>query len=48
MQEDTRAMFEQAGAEEAGTVARVVEYLKSIGAGVGMEDLISLIAISRH
>lgn len=30
MQEDTRTMFEQAGAEETSTVARVVEYLKSM------------------
>jgi hypothetical protein len=44
MQEDTRAMFEQAGAEEAGTVARVAEYLKSIGAGVGMDDAVGTMA----
>jgi hypothetical protein len=40
MQEDTRTMFEQPGAEEASTVARVVEYLKSIGASVGMDDVV--------
>ena len=44
MQEDTSAMFEKAGAEEAGTVARVVEYLKSIGAGVGMDDAVGTMA----
>ena len=40
MQQDTRDLFEQVGPEPTTTAARVVEYLKTQGASVGLDDVV--------
>lgn len=40
MENETRDMFRQVGPEPAVTMAQIVEYLRSIGASVGADDVI--------